>query len=216
MRTWLLKAVILLIAAIIIYQWISKLAFVFLESDVETIRQHFYDMGWMGMISLFFLQAIQVFLSFLPAFPIQIAFGMAYGLLVGTLLCFISYALTNLFFFLYLKRRYTPQEIEQKVHKKLRWFSFLLNMNHKNHLIILLYLIPLVPNILKPYISCYTQVSTKQYLILLTTSLVPIFASVFIGTALVYQWYHIAFYVSIFCSVGTLMIGIWLYYHDCR
>lgn len=216
MNPWFVKILLLSLVLFILFQWMPSILLVLTNPDPNTIQQHFLQLDIQGIISVILLQFLQVFLSFLPAFPIQIASGMAYGMLWGTLFCFLGYAFANCLFFLYLKHKYTPDTLQPIIQKKLRWFSFLLNMKNKKHLILILYFIPLIPNVLKPYISVSANLSFQQFFKLLASSLIPILSSVWIGVAIVHKWYPFAIFSAIFSSVGTLFVGIWLYYKDRR
>ena len=57
--------------------------------------QHFFQSN-NGIVVLFLLQAIQIFLFFIPAFPIQITASLVYGFYKGTLIIYTSYLLTNI------------------------------------------------------------------------------------------------------------------------
>ena len=117
-----------------------------------------------GLILLGLLQCIQVVSIFIPTAPIQIAGGMVCGALRAYLVCQIVYVLTNAAVFTAVRRFSGLNELlgnssRERVQKTLRF----LNQGDPFVTVMLLCLIPLIPNGFIPYAASQMEMRLKSF-----------------------------------------------------
>lgn len=161
--------------------------------------QHFFQSN-NGIVVLFLLQAIQIFLFLIPAFPIQITASLVYGFYKGTLIIYVSYLLTNILLY------YGTQKENILFSKLIKRYQFL----SKHHFMI--YLIPTIPNLIKPYITKINNYSFTQFLYTLSIASLPsILLSTLIGTCLKYQYYAYAILFAFLFLLFTISTYLYLF-----
>lgn len=148
------------------------------ENETEMI-QYIKAYGAKGVPILMGLQFLQVMIPFFPASPIQVLGGLCYGVFLGSLLCLIGFIAGHSFLFLAVRKvgdAFLPQ--------KTRWGAKMENNKmlgrilSKNTLrpeimVFLLYLIPMFPNGMLPFVFSRTRVKYKNYLLYMVAAMVP-------------------------------------------
>ena len=153
-----------------------------------------------GILLLFLLQSLQIFLFFIPAFPIQITASLVYGFTFGTTIIYLSYFLTTLLLY-YLIPKDTI--VFEKLTKRYQYL-------YKHHF--LLYLIPSIPTCIKPYITKIENYRFSQFLFTLSIAPLPsIVLATLIGTALKYQYYSFAILFAFLLILFTLCTYLYLF-----
>ncbi len=117
-----------------------------------------------GILVVAVLQVIQVISIFIPGPPIQIAAGIVYGFLISFLVTFISFVITNMLVFLYLRKKgditFSPDSRSgRKVQALFEW----IDSENPAYMIMLAYMMPGMPNGFVPYVANQTSVTTKQF-----------------------------------------------------
>ncbi len=143
------------------------------EQDIENYIRSFGS--FQGMLVAALLQSLQVLTIVFPALAVQVAAGILFGWWKGTLVCLLSFSLTNFGVF-YAARRLNSrfgaffQESEKSGKAKLR---FIAESDCPEYMILLAYMMPFLPNGFIPYVAARTQVSTKRFLIAMTVGSAP-------------------------------------------
>ena len=150
------------------------------------------------MLLLFLLQTLQSFIFFIPSFAIQVYAGYLSPIL-GPFIIYISFILSNIILFTKLP----------KLKIVTTWF--------KQHPTIInqylpIFIIPIIPNIIKPYIAKENHLSIKQFIYYLTITNVPIILlSTFLGTNLYYQNYTLSIVLFIVYILLVLVSSLYLF-----
>ena len=136
-----------------------------------------------GMFFLGLLQFFQLISIILPATPVQIAGGMVYGALRGFIVCHVMFVAANAVVFVAVRRFSGLSEFigsgnREKLQKAIRF----LNYGDPFVNVIIMCLVPVVPNGLIPYAATQMRLSALEF----TTavwfgSFVPILAMVSLG-----------------------------------
>ena len=164
----------------------------------QTLQTQIVELGYYGIYITILLQILQSFLFFIPAFSIQIMAGFVYNFIQGTLIILFTFILSNLWLFKTLPNF-------QYLDKKLRKYPTL-NLY-------LFFAIPIIPNILKPYIAKQKQMTTKNFITKLTYTNLPfIVISTLIGTSLLYKQYSFAIGLSLLYASSIVICFIFLYH----
>jgi len=123
--------------------------------------------GIRGIPILMLLSFLQVVIFFIPAAPIQILSGLCYKVLIGTIIFIIGATIGNLVVFLIAKKlgdKYRLPKIKYLDPNKIT----------KPELVVLiLYLIPIIPNGLLPFVFAKTKITTVRYISLVALALIP-------------------------------------------
>ena len=178
-------ALLRLAAVIVIVTAVVLVVFMFLKTMMpglieaiesgkeDAIEEYLRSSGrFWGIVSLFLLQYIQILSIFLPGAPIQIASGIVFGTWIGFLTCYAAYNLANLTLF-FLSRRLgdsIKQIITHDTQKESRIESLLVSPGIG---VIMLCLIPIVPNGLVPVFASRTNISYRRFVMAVAVGSVP-------------------------------------------
>ena len=167
--------------------------------------------GIYGLLLLFVIQIVQIFLFILPGEPIEILAGMCYGWFWGTIFIMISCAIISIVIFL-LVRKLGKQFIydfcnEEKV-KKFENNKIYQNPKKIETIIFILFLIPGTPKDLLTYVSGLFPIKLSRFVIISTVARIPsIITSTLAGANIaVGDWKKgIIFYIAIIVIVLILI-----------
>ncbi len=186
----LLKSIgiILLIALIIFlllyfYPFFTTLA---TEEGRKEFEQFITHTGIIGVIVLFLIQFIQVFLFIIPGEPIEILAGMCFGGFFGTIFILVStLIISNFIFFLVRKygknfvykfnnKRQVQKIINSKLFKDEKKIEFIM---------LLIFLIPGTPKDLFVYLAALLPIEKRRFLLISTVARIPsVVSSTIIGS----------------------------------
>ena len=212
-----LAAVILLVTAVVL------IIFMFLRSImpglIEAIQSGREDAieeylrssdRFIGILSLFLLQYIQILSIFLPGAPIQIASGIVFGPWMGFLACYFGYVLANLTLFVLCRKlgdkiSLIISDNRQRDDSRLEQI-----MASPAIGVVILCLVPIVPNGLVPVFASRTSISFKRFLVSVVFGCIPtLFILAGIGNHLLVGDYLISI---ILCSIlGSIAVLVYLY-----
>jgi len=175
------------------------------ESKMIDYIQAYGIKGVPILIGLSFFQAI----SFIfPAFPIQILSGLCYGMWIGSLLYIIGASLGNLSMFLVVQKFESSLPFFKERSKKSK-IKLLDTKKIKNpeRLVILLYLIPIIPNAMLPYFFSKTNITPIKYFISLIISFIPFtLLTTGLGHSISHGNYTIAIVILIVLTIALVII----------
>lgn len=145
------------------------------EGQIE-FKEKVNGSGIYGIILIFTIQLLQIFLFILPGEPIEILAGMCYGGLWGTLFIMASSATISCLIFL-LVRKLGKQFIydfcnEEQV-KKFENNNLFQNSKKIELIIFILFLIPGTPKDLLTYVSGLFPIKTWKFVLISTVARIP-------------------------------------------
>lgn len=143
---------------------------------VSAIRSY----GSKGVFSIIGLQALQAILVFVPSAMVQILAGLTYGVLWGSIMSLVGFALGNTVIFLGVKQfrktveLFFPTRLKESK-KKHGWLDFakIKTMKRPEIFVFFSYLVPGVPNGLLPYVFAQSTISLPKFIGSLTLASVP-------------------------------------------
>lgn len=179
--------------------------------DPEAFRDWVEEKGWGARLVFTGMMVLQVVVALIPGEPLEIAAGIAFGSLEGTLLALAGIAVGSTLIFL-LVRLLGVKLVEvffpvEKIHS-LRFLQ-----NHKKFEIIL-FLIMFIPGTPKDLISYFvglTPMKLGRWVLLTTVARIPsVVTSTVGGNALGEKNYFFA--VIVFVATAALSLGgLWVY-----
>lgn len=171
-----------------------------LTGDAAQDRLH--DMGMRGYITVSVLAMLQVILTFLPAEPVQVLAGLAFGFPAGLLLCSIGVVAGNtVIFFLFKKYSYG---LRAYLDKK---FEFDLDeyipLRRLTVIIFVLYFLPAIPYGIICLFAAMMGMKFPRYIITTVLGSIP---SIMIGVGLGHVAMHSSALVSVFVLLALLSL----------
>lgn len=167
--------------------------------DEDKMLEYIRAYGAKGMPILIGLQALQVIMAFFPAAAIQILAGLCYGIWLGSLLCLLGYVLGNMLVFTALRQfkstlsEFLPKKDKTKKSKSFIDINRIKQMKNPEYAVVLLYLIPGIPNGLLPYIFADTKITYSRYLTSIIVGSIPsVLLCAWVGQALARRNYILA------------------------
>lgn len=140
----------------------------------ENIAKYLHSFGIRGIIVLIILQAFQVLSFIIPSPSIWLISGITYGTIKGLVICIAGIAIGNSIAFL-LGKKFGNKLLSILINeKKLSKLDFIENSKHTALVIFILYLIPIIPNSIIPYIYARTNISLKKFVLEATAACIPL------------------------------------------
>lgn len=204
----ILVIIITVIMLIYLYPVMKELSSI--DGQIK-FKERIDNSGLLGLFILFLIQFAQIFLIIVPGEPIEIAAGMCYGPIWGTIFIMISACITTIFIFFSVKKYGTKLVYELSDEKKIKKIeeSKLFRDPKKIELIMLiLFLIPGTPKDLLVYVAGLLPIKGSRFVIISTFARFPsVITSTLVGANLIKgQWkLGIILYISIFICVGLLI-----------
>lgn len=150
------------------------------SGNEEEIVSYIRTFGSKGVVSLVGLQALQSILVFVPSAIIQILAGLCYGILWGSSISLLGFALGNTIIFLGIRQfrktfelfftsRVRPPKAKEHFFDLIK----IKTMKRPELLVFFGYLIPAVPSGVLPYVFAQSKISFTKYLISMTLASIP-------------------------------------------
>lgn len=205
----LIITLITVVAGVAVSIALSKRILV-LFRDPEVFRTFVREKGWGARFLFIGLMTLQVVMALIPGEPMEIAAGLAFGAVEGTVLCMVGIALGSTLIFLLVKKwgmRYLELFFSPD---KIRSLRFLQNTRRAEILLFIFMLIPGTPKDLLSFIAPLTDMKLGYWIVLTTIARIPsIVTSTVGGNALGEQRYvfaSIVFGVSLVVSIGGMLV----------
>lgn len=132
------------------------------EADIERFLAD--SDRWTGLIFLFLLQFVQVISIVIPSIPIQIAGGMVYGAARGYIICHLANVFAHFCVIVGVRKFSGISEIiGEKNRMKLQDTMKVINQGDPYVTIMLLCMIPAVPNGIIPYAASQMDIRIKDF-----------------------------------------------------
>ena len=167
-----LVAFIVLMAIIVVVAW-PYIADVFSEGGVDRLVERVQNAGAAGVLIVLGMQFLQVVVAFIPGEVVQIAAGLMYGPLLGTLVilvgCVISssvvYKLVHVLGAPFVQGMVSTEHLE-----KFRAFEA---SGKLDIIVFVLFLVPGMPKDVFTYIVPLTDMPYKKFIVLTTVGRIP-------------------------------------------
>ena len=161
----------------------------------EDIRDSLSQLGWRGYVTVAILSMLQVVLTFLPAEPVQVISGIAFGFLGGFLACLAGVILGNTV--VYILYRVYGRGLTEYFSKNVKFDFDLARRSRKvAGIVFLLYFLPAIPYGMICLFAASLGMRYPRYLILTVLGAIP---SIVIGVELG----DLAIASSLFLSLGV-------------
>ncbi len=142
-------------------------------SDPGAVRALVDEHPVLSRLALMGINALQIFLAFLPGEPVELAFGYAFGFWEGTLLCMIATAIASSIVFLAVKRWGWSIVGLFFDRSQLEHYSWLRNSRKLEGLMLIIFLIPGTPKDWLTYFAGLTRISFPVMIALATFGRLP-------------------------------------------
>lgn len=172
------------------------------------------ELGFWGVLLLFALQLVQIFLIIIPGEPIEILAGMCYGTVGGLLFITISSAIITTLIMLLVRmlgRKFVYEFFAEEKIKKIENSKMFKNPKRVEWIMIILFLIPGTPKDLIVYIAALLPIDPFRFIAISTIARMPsIISSTLAGSTLANgKWgATIMIYVITFAIIGVAIFLI--------
>lgn len=147
------------------------------DGEVDEISDFLRSQGKIGMVILIALQVLQTITIVFPGIPIYVAAGLVYGKFWGTVVCYLTYVISNAAVFLFARKMggISEQILSSRKKKDSEEYatSLLQRTKYPGYITAALCVIPIVPNGLVPYIAAKTQITFKNFLLAIMVGCFP-------------------------------------------
>jgi len=167
-----LIAFLVLMAVIVIVAW-PYITDVFTEGGVERLVERVQNAGWMGVFVLLGMQFLQVVVAFIPGEVVQLAAGLMYGPVFGSILILIGCVISSSVVYFLVHKLGAPfvQGMVSTEHlEKFRRFE---ESGKLDVIVFVLFLIPAMPKDVFTYLVPLTSMDYKRFIILTTVGRIP-------------------------------------------
>ena len=172
-------AVVLGLFALLTYFVVYK--FVTLSESPESFKSFIEGYGWWGWLVALAIQFLQVFVAFIPGEFVEVGLGLSFGLVKGTVICYLGVALASSLVFLIVKKL-GIKAVELFVDpEKINELRFINSEKKLNTLVFLLFLIPGTPKDMLTYVVPLTRMKLSQFLTITLLARFPSVISSIIG-----------------------------------
>ena len=123
------------------------------------------------------LQFLFTLIPFLPSAPVQILAGLCYGILYGPLICIVGIIASNSLLFYFARQ--SGNLLESSLHRKSQekhnpLQEKLKNIKKPEIMVFLLYVNPIIPSSILPFLFAKSKISYPKYLLSMTAASIPI------------------------------------------
>lgn len=167
-RKILLEVVLIAAAAIIVavllHHHVPKILRILESGNVNDIDAYLQEYGRDGRLLLILLQVIETISVVLPAMPIYICSGILFGKVYGILVCFSVNLVLNALMFLFGRRMEGWSRKHFDIRKNKTIDHLVESSQHIDRIIMMMCLVPVVPNGTIPYLAAQTEITTVRFI----------------------------------------------------
>ena len=179
--------------------------------DPASFRTWVEARGVWGRVLFVGIMVMQVIIAFIPAEPLEIAAGYAFGAVWGTLLVWLGLVLGTMIVFLFVRKIGVKAVEVFFPREKIDSVKYLNNEKALNAAAFTLFLIPGTPKDLLTYVAGLTKIRLLPWVLLTSLARIPsVLTSTISGNALGLQKYGLA--IGVFAATALVSgAGILLY-----
>ena len=163
---------IVLITAIVVAIW-PTLSIVFEPGGVETLIELITSQGPLGVLILLGMQLLQIIVAFIPGEVVQIAAGMMYGPLWGSVVILVGCVLSSMVVYELVHKLGAPFVRSMVGEKQLLKFRQFELSGKFGVTVFILFLIPGFPKDVLTYIVALSDMNLRTFLLLSTIGRTP-------------------------------------------
>lgn len=209
-RLILLALIVLALIAISLGFWHFLKPLASSAEHPDQVRAWAARQGWSGYFIIIGMTMVQVLIAVIPAGPVELAAGFAYGPVVGTLLCTIGFIFSSSIAFILVKTFGEKVVLFFFGQNKLNNVHFLQREDRLTPLTFLIFMIPGTPKDLLTYVLGLTPMTVSTFLIVSNLARIPAtFVSTYAGEALLQKDYGqvviIFLIVAVLSGIGYLI-----------
>ncbi len=194
-KKWLLAFCILAVAAALVYFFYyhtPKIVDFLVNDDIDGLTDYIRGKGSLGEIVLIGVQVFETLSIVLPSLPVYICAGIVFGKLEGILICYITNLVMNAIMFTFARKRRKTVNTMKVNPKARKIIDAVTGMKNPDMALVILYLIPVVPNGLIPTLAAQTRIKFSHFITELALCCLPsISICVICGDALLTVHWHI-------------------------
>lgn len=199
----------ILLAIIVVYaivKFIPDVVQLLKDGNEQEIEEYIRNTGRQGVAVLVALQVLQTITIVFPGIPIYMCSGLVYGKIMGTIICYITYVVSNVAIFLFSRRMgATADELFRK-DKQSSVTELMNKTKHPGRLVAVLCVVPLIPNGIIPHIAAKTSLDLKNFFIAVALGCIPgIFLFVCCGELIMNGYFGV---VIALCVVTLVLLVI--------
>lgn len=157
----------------------------FADGGVDGVISRVQDAGAFGVVILLLMQVLQVIVSFIPGEVTQVAAGLLYGPVGGTVLVLAGAAVASVLVMLLVRKLGAPflrAMISDEHMDRFRRFEL---SGKLNAIVFILFLIPGLPKDLFTYLVGITDMPIKTFVLLTTVARIPgVFSSAYAASSI--------------------------------
>ena len=180
-------------------------------SDADSFKRWLNSYGSMGKVIFVFVRALQTVIKIIPAEPLEIGSGYAFGTFGGLFYCMLGTEIGSLVI-IFVTKLFGMRAVKLFVSKeKINSLSFLKDKEKLSLSLFIIYLIPGTPKDIITYLVGVTNYNIWKFLLLTGVARIPsIITSTLCGAALGEKNYFLS--VAVFVLTAILgIIGVKLY-----
>ena len=184
-------------------------------NDEEGLREFMRETGWLGLIAIPVIEALEMVVVFLPAEFIQIPAGLSFFFPVAVLLCDIGVCLGASIIYFLVHVLNVDNEFIKKRQRKINNIATKKIGQNTQILMYFLFMTPIIPFGAICYFASSRKISFRRYILTVATGVIPsIVTSILMGTSIKYfiaRNLPIWALVLIIFGLGTILfIGMFL------
>ena len=179
--------------------------------DPASFRLWIEERGFWGRVIFVGVVVLQVIIAFIPAEPLEIAAGYAFGAVWGTVLDWIGLVIGTTIVFLFVRKIGVKAVEVFFPREKIDSVKYLNNEKALNATAFILFLIPGTPKDLLSYVAGLTKIRLLPWILLTSIARIPsVVTSTISGNALGLERYGLA--IGVFAATAVVSgVGILLY-----
>ena len=155
--------------------------------DDEGVKAFMADEGWLGLITVMAVEALEMVVVFIPAELIQIPAGLSFPIWLAIILCDVGVCIgASLIYFIVNTLKIKPEYIESN-QKKIKTLATKKKGKNTQVLMYFLFITPVIPFGAICYFASTRKISYRRYLLTVATGVLPsIVTSILLGKSIKY------------------------------
>ncbi len=176
----------------------------------DQLREHIDSYGVGGWFIMVGIVMLQVIVAFIPGEPVEVAAGVAFGAVWGTLLCLVGSVLATALIFTVVKK-YGMKVVYLFFSKeKVEEVSFLNDSEKLDLLVFILFLIPGTPKDIITYFAGVTKIKLVKFLLITTLARIPsVLSSTLFGSMMMQEKFATAAIIYGITIVVSVLGILW-------
>ena len=167
-----LIAFIAIVAVIVVLLW-PYLSDAFSEGGIDRLVERVRNAGPLGVFMLLGLQLLQIIVAFVPGEVVQLAAGLMYGPVWGTVILFVGCVISSAIIFKLVRTLGAPFVQDMVSTEHLEKFRAFERSGKLSVIVFILFLIPGLPKDGFTYLVPLTDMSMRSFLVLANVARLP-------------------------------------------